>query len=130
MWTYKQSSGELIKSDGEIIGSGYSGGGTDPTNLEAIQGHNNPLLQSVHNVGPIPVGFYTIEVPVNSLIHGLYVLPLSPNTSNNMYGRSGFLIHGASISHPNYASNGCIIISRLIREAIWASNDRLLEVIS
>jgi hypothetical protein len=43
-WTYKQSTGEL-DHNGAAIGAGYSGHGA---------GLNNPAMQNVHDVGPIP----------------------------------------------------------------------------
>jgi hypothetical protein len=55
---------------------------------------------------------------------------LEPNQQNEMYGRAGFLIHGDSLEHPGTASLGCIVLGRLYREAIWASGDHQLQVIS
>ena len=45
-WTYSQTSGELDQ-DGNKVATGYSGAGI---------GKNNPVMQNVHNVGPIPQG--------------------------------------------------------------------------
>jgi Protein of unknown function (DUF2778) len=53
---------------------------------------------------------------------------LTPDPSNDMCGRSGFLIHGDSVSHPGDASDGCIILSRAEREAIVKSGIKLLCV--
>ena len=119
-WTYTQATGDLAQ-DGEVKATGYSG---------ADVGKNNPTLQQVHNVGPIPVGRYTIEAPVDTKTHGPYVLPLEPDPTNEMYGRAGFLIHGDSVVRPGTASEGCLIFARTIREQVWASGDTSLEVIS
>jgi hypothetical protein len=54
---------------------------------------------------------------------------IPPDSANTMFGRSGFLIHGDSIARPGFASRGCIIAGRLIREAIAASGDAGLTVI-
>lgn len=43
-WTCAQKTGEL-QQDGEHVATGYSGAG---------EGKNNPKMQSVRNVGPIP----------------------------------------------------------------------------
>ena len=43
---------------------------------------------------------------------GPYVLPLTPLTVNNMFGREGFFIHGDSIDNPGNASNGCVVLNR------------------
>ena len=94
-------------------------------------GKNNPAMQNVADAGPIPRGNYTIGVPIDLAggPHGPYVLPLTPNPANQMFGRFGFLIHGDSIAKPGAASLGCVILSRTIREAIAASGDRELTVV-
>ena len=92
-------------------------------------GKNNPELQDRHNVGPIPRGLYTIDDPCDTENHGPYVLGLTPDAENEMCGRSAFLIHGDSVSRPGTASKGCIILPRKVRETIWQSCDRQLEVV-
>lgn len=120
MWTYDQSTGRLISREGERIGEGYSGAPT---------ARNNPTKENVHNVGPIPRGTYEIGKPVDTVTHGPFVLRLSPIQDNEMYGRDGFLIHGDSVVEPGTASTGCIILPREVRETIWMSGDRWLEVV-
>lgn len=119
-WTYKQVSGSLVDSAGALVATGYSGFGS---------GKNNPAMQSVHGVGPIPQGQYLIEPPRDSATHGPFVLPLKPYDSNTMFGRGGFLIHGDSLEHPGSASEGCIILPRSIREQIALSGDNQLFVV-
>lgn len=116
---YHISSGTLTK-DGQIIGLGYSG---------QPECKNDPDKCSVHNAGPIPPGGYTIGEPFDSHTHGPFVLPLTPSDTNEMYGRSGFLIHGDSLMRPGTASQGCIIMRRAVRNAVYESGDRLLEVV-
>lgn len=117
-WLYYQRTG-VIQHNAVVIGTGYSGTGT---------GFNNSADQSKHNLGPIPRGMYTIGAPKDEP-HNPYVLPLVPDKGNQMFGRSGFLIHGDSIAHPGAASQGCIILPRWIREKIVASKDAVLEVV-
>ena len=119
MWTYEQATGRMLQ-DGNRVAIGYSGAG---------DGKNNPAMQDVHNVGPIPVGNYEIGEPSDTKTHGPYVLHLTPDPANEMYGRSGFLIHGDSVVAPGTASEGCIILGRAIREKIWTSEDHALEVV-
>ena len=122
MWTYKQSTGGLSR-DGELAGAGYSG-------FEA--GKNNPAMQNVPDAGPIPQGRYTIGAPQcvdEDGPHGPFVLPLTPDPANEMFGRSGFLIHGDSIKSPGFASRGCMIMGRSIRELIASSGDAELTVV-
>src|SRR5579883_1483500 len=102
-WTYSQKSGLLSQDDREVA-HGYSG---------ASDGKNNPEMQDVHNVGPIPQGDWTITgPPVDTKTHGPYVLKLTPAIETETFGRSGFLMHGDSKEHPGTASQGCIIMSR------------------
>lgn len=119
MWRYDQKSGS-ISLDGFQHGIGYSGHG---------EGKNNPLMEAVHEMGPIPRGTYEIGPPHNTVTHGPYVMSLTPNRETNTLGRSGFLIHGDSIEKPGTASRGCIILSRVIRQEIWESGDHEVEVV-
>lgn len=120
MWKYVQSTG-LLTHDDETVAIGYSGKG---------EGKNDPLAQQRHNEGPLPQGRYVIQPPENTHSHGPYVLPLLPSSENEMFGRSGFLIHGDSKAAPGEASEGCIIMPRLIREQVWQSGDYDLEVVA
>lgn len=126
MWTYVQKTGELLHN-GAHEAFGYSGY-DDPDSGQ--QGKNNPDLENVHDVGPIPVGSYAIGSPEDTLTHGPFVLPLTPNAANQMFGRAGFLIHGDSVVEPGTASRGCIIMGRPVRNEIAASGDHSLQVIS
>lgn len=120
-WMYEIVSGKLYSENGELVGVGYSGAGDHK---------NNPEFQSVSDKGPIPSGSYQITAPVYTVTHGPYVLPLVPAPANIMYGRSGFLIHGDSKVAPGTGSEGCIILSRDVRQRIWESSDHDLDVVS
>jgi len=120
-WTYSQKTGEL-QHDGEHVADGYSGAGP---------GKNNPEMQSVANTGPIPRGDWTISgPPANTKDHGPYVLRVEPAANTETFGRSGFLMHGDSKESPGCASEGCVILPRAVREEVWNSGDRDLEVVS
>jgi hypothetical protein len=80
--------------------------------------------------GPIPAGKYFIGTPHDTLTHGPFVLPLTPDPANEMFGRSAFLMHGDSVVDPGTASRGCIIMSRAVRKQVAASGDAELRVIS
>lgn len=119
-WTYVQKTGEL-QHDGAHVAIGYSG---------RDDGKNNPSMQAVPNVGPIPAGSWTIVgPPVNTPDHGPYVLRLEPTVGTNTFGRSGFLMHGDSVASPGCASHGCIIMPRNVREQVWNSGNTDLEVV-
>jgi hypothetical protein len=119
MWTFHQSTGELLDPNGKLAATGYSGYG---------RGKNNPALESVAQVGPIPAGEWRIVGgPYDTTGHGPFVLRLRP--MGDTHGRSGFLIHGDSSSAPGTASKGCIILDRKTRELIWNSGDRKVLVV-
>ena len=120
MWTYHQTSGELLH-DGVHVAQGYSGNGA---------GKNNPAMQEQHDIGPIPQGRYHIGPRHDTPTHGPCVMTLVAEPGTNAFGRCGFLIHGDSIQAPGTASHGCIILSRTIRERIGASGDSRLEVLA
>lgn len=121
MWIYETVTGRMLDPNGDLAGTGYSG---------AEQFKNDPVMEGIHNKGPIPRGLYYIGKPQNTVTHGPYVLPLTPDPSNTMFGRYGFLIHGDSIVAPGTASEGCIIMPRGVREAIAISGDMDLRVIA
>ena len=114
MWIYSQSSGELWSPYFKIIASGYSG---------YEEGKNNPAMEGVKSVGPIPKGQWVIGEPYNSERIGPFSLPLYPNGHDSL-GRDHFRIHGDSSSSPGKASRGCVIFNRDIRGKIHLSNDR------
>jgi hypothetical protein len=119
-FTYHQSTGELYYGN-NLIGIGYSG--------MPPRGKNNPAAQDQHNVGPIPQGWYSIGPPHDTASHGPFVMALTPDANNKMFGRAGFLMHSDSISHPGHASEGCIVISTEVRRNVWDSGDRRLNVV-
>jgi len=126
MWVFAQATGELFCDDdlNTPLTIGYSGFG---------EGKNNPAMQQIHDIGPIPRGYWTIGTPEDVETagpHGPFVLPLTPIDGTMTYGRSGFLIHGDAVNHAGSASHGCIILNRHIREDIAASRDQLLKVIA
>ena|ERR1700677_1840985 len=121
MWTYSQSNG-ILSHLGIQVGTGYSGHGI---------GVNNPKLQDVRNVGPIPQGLWIIGEGVDVVKLGPVAIPLTAEDETNTFSRSGFWIHGDEIEHPGeeLASDGCIILSRNIRELINSSTDKILQVV-
>lgn len=129
MLIYSQTTGKLTNQDGTPFagwtGAGYSGLGA---------GKNNPLAQGEAGVGPIPRGMWHIGAPYNSARTGPFTLPLirldgTPDDRDDATGRSAFRIHGDSVKAPGTASHGCIILPRIIREAIHNSRNELLQVI-
>lgn len=119
MWIYSQSSGRLWDYRGQHVASGYSG---------FEEGKNNPKLEALKNVGPIPRGMWVITGLYNSDSVGPFALKLEP-CGHNALMRDYFRMHGQSKSNWGRASKGCMIFPRSIRERVWNSGDKLLLVI-
>jgi hypothetical protein len=123
MWTYEQDSGFLITPEGvKLFPPGYAGKG---------EGKNNPQMQDVVSVGPLPCGFYTAtELIQDDPQTGQYTIVLTPDAENEMFGRSGFRCHGENPAHPGDSSDGCIVQIRPNRMEFWESPDHRLQVIA
>lgn len=120
-WTYTQTTGELRDASGNLKASGYSGN---------TWGLNNPAAQYQIGIGPIPTGDYTIGPPHSPVDHlGPLALPLWPAKTNEMHGRAGFFMHGDNRFGNHTASNGCIIMSPTVRQAVHLSLDKQLRVV-
>lgn len=96
---FVQHTGKLYDSN-MLIGLAYSGKGN---------GLNNPKFEGIKDIGPIPVGSYTGCKIDNKPEKGPTVFALYPKVTNDMKGRSGFLIHWDNPLHNFSASEGCII---------------------
>lgn len=119
MWTYSQTHGILSASGGIEVGVGYSGTGA---------GRNNPAMQAVHDVGPLPEGFYLIGPAYEHPKLGPLTMNLIPDIDNQMFGRSDFRMHGDNATHD--ASEGCIVMEHGVRLRLSQSTDRRLQVIA
>lgn len=115
-WFYSQSTGELLQ-DGAFKGTGYSGTGA---------GRNDPEMQNVPDVGPLPQGDYDIGPEYEDAHLGPCVMALTPREGTNTFGRSLFRIHGDNAR--NDASHGCVILGPSIRYEISDSGDTELTV--
>lgn len=119
MLTYDQKSGELI-FEGFVIAKGYSGNG---------EGLNNPAMESVHDIGPIPRGKWRmVRMEAHHEDKGPDVIVLQPE-GFDAYGRSSFLVHGDNALMNHTASHGCIIMPRFARNRAWEDPDKTIEVV-
>lgn len=117
-WVYSQSTGEMSHNGSSWVG--YSGTGA---------GRNNPAMQDVEDVGPIPIGTYNIGGAYDDLGGlGPCVMHLDPAPGTNTFGRTLFRIHGDNPEHD--ASHGCVILGPAIRHLISNSLDKVLVVVS
>lgn len=108
MFEYSQSTG-VLSHDGKAIATGYSGNGSFM---------NNPESQSIRMHGPIPQGQYTICHPTVHEQLGPVAMELMPYSTNKMFLRSGFFIHGDNAQMNHSGSDGCVVISHDARIAI------------
>lgn len=113
-WLYFQTTGELWL-DEALIGDGYSGHGV---------GRNNPVMQAIPNVGPIPVGMYVIGPAYTHPKKGSLVMRLTP--MGHTFGREGFLIFGDT-AQPSEPCEGCMLPHQT-RLQISKSDDNEWEV--
>lgn len=108
--TFVQESGKFYDEDLCRVGIGYAG---------RDEGKNNPAMQNVKGIGPLPCGLYTAQEPADDPVVGKYAMRLIPDSENEMFGRTSFFMHGDSSEHPGLASHGCIVQTREIREYFW-----------
>lgn len=122
-WTYQIVNGGMRWPAGNLLAQGYSG---------APGAVNNPAMIAVADYGPIPVGAWEIGAPYDDAETGPFTLPLTPTATTETFGRTGFKIHGDDIALAGLerASKGCIVLGRFAREAIWANEDRRLNVVA
>lgn len=113
---YRQRDGE-IDLDGHYEGLGYSGRGA---------ARNNPAMEAMPNLGPIPRGKYSIGPAHDHPALGPIVFNLEP-VGHDAHGRSAFRIHGDNMAHD--ASHGCIIAGRAVRMHIRLLGETELEVV-
>lgn len=121
MWWYCQRDGSLQLNTLRQC-TAYSGHG---------EGLNNPELESVPDVGPIPCG----QWQVTGVIHqdpelGPYVLVLEPLPGTDTFGRTVFRVHGDNRLLNYTASKGCVVAGLPSRERIWESNDHVITVVA
>ena len=90
---------------------------------------NNPDMQYVRGVGPLPQGRYHIDGVYNSKQVGPYALILRPEPGTDTKGRGDFRVHGDNKSGNHSASNGCIIMPRGVREQMWLFKDHTVQVV-
>ena len=97
---WSQSRGSMTTDDGRLIAVGFAGN---------HDGRNNPDMQSVHDVGPLPQGVYRVGAWGPHAELGQLSAPLT-QIAGETYGRSGFYIHGPGGADPSQCSKGCVVI--------------------
>lgn len=122
MWTYKQSTGDMLH-DGENFATAYAG---------RREGLNNPAMQNVEKIGPLPQGRYKIGPAYQHPRLGSVCMNLEPDAANEMFGRSDFRIHGDNAWLDHSASEGCIVLGipwRMKIKIAVRAGENILEVV-
>lgn len=121
-FAYNQSHPKMLHDGHPIMGAPlYSGHGA---------GLNNPAMEALADIGPIPAGQWKIiRWDDHHADKGPIVAVLQP-VGHNAHGRTGFLVHGDNPLGNNSASHGCIIASLAIRQVMRESGETDLLVIS
>ena len=128
-WTYEITSGKLYSDTGELLDIGYSGQPPHVNDFAAV---------GEVGIGPIPAGSWRISgLEWDNPKLGPFVLILEPNEATMAHVISlnrdpgSFRIHGERVEPPaGYASDGCLIFPRSIREQIWNSGDHELDTVA
>jgi hypothetical protein len=121
MWTYDITAGRLERDGKHVFTGGYTGNGA---------GLNNPEMEAVQGVGPLPEGTYRMtELREHGASTGPYTIVLE-QVSGETHGRSAFRIHGDNSKGDHSASHGCIILPPQVRHQIWESGDHDLTVVA
>lgn len=116
---FKQDTGQFRRNNYPLtlLGKGYAG---------RDKGYNNPDMEGVKGIGPLPKGFYfPEELFEEHPTVGKYAIRLRPDDETRAkilaYGRDpdSFFMHGDSKEHPGLASHGCIVEQRPVRETVW-----------
>lgn len=131
MWTFNILKGWLDKDGVMVDRSVYSGNGP---------GFDNPAMETMADVGPIPEGFWKIVgPPYDDPVLGPYVLKLEPATAEFRarilaMGRDpdSFRCHGKPKppADINSGSHGCLCAQYQTRMRLYQSGDTDLQVIS
>lgn len=121
---YSQSRGLIAVVDADlgaaVIGRGYAGRGS---------ARNNPRAEREVARGPLPVGVYEVGTPMDHKRLGRFAIPLAP-VQGDLFGRSGFFIHGDNAKRNGTASSGCIVTDYDVRYRLMALGIRRLTVVA
>jgi RHS repeat-associated protein len=126
LWEYAQATGVLTyindqSGERRVVATGYAGHGN---------GVNNPAMEDVANIGPIPQGRWTIGASRDDPGGlGPTVMNLDANEGTDTHGRDLFRIHGDNSRCDQSASEGCIILGPAARQEIANSGDNQLIVV-
>ena len=128
--TFSQSAGTIVKDDGTVVTSqAFAGNDSRPgVNPGHLQGRNNPRLQAVKCIGPLPQGVYRVGEWGTHSVVGQNSAPLT-QIGGDSFGRGDFFIHGPGADYAN-SSEGCIVIPHDDRMRVIALNPTTITVVA
>jgi hypothetical protein len=132
--TYHQSSGLMNAPDGAFVALGWAGNDSNPhANPTHIAGKNNPNVESVRCIGPLPKGLYRVG-HWEDMHAGLGpIVAHLEQIEGETFGRSGFYFHGPAQNVMAYGqeSEGCIVVPRAGRLKVreQAPEGSVIEVV-
>ena len=126
---FSQSSGIITQDNGVVVTvRAFAGNNYRPDhNPDGLKGRNNPLMQDVHFIGPLPQGLYRVGEWGDHPPVGQNSAPLT-QIGGETYGRSAFFMHGPGGEDPENSSEGCIVIPHDDRLKVIALNPATITV--
>ena len=126
---FSQSTGVITQDNGVVVTTlAFAGNNYRPDhNPAGIMGRNNPAMQDVPFIGPLPQGLYRVgEWGMHHPV-GDNSAPLT-QIGGESFGRSAFFIHGPGGADPSNSSEGCIVIPHDDRLRLIALNPSTITV--
>lgn len=126
VFVWIQDEGVMLDDAGNEVAEGWAGHGA---------GRNNPAMQPVHEVGPLPQGLYDVGPWGDASSVLGYPAHLGPfiarltQVEGETFGRDGFYIHGPGGADPTQSSKGCVEIMRVQRLQVMAMRPDQLRVV-
>jgi len=121
--TFNRAEGRWYGPDGAVLGSAWAGNDASPTfNPKKVHGKNNPAMDHLKNIGPLPAGDWIVGPWHTHPTLGPICAYLVPAEGTDAKGRSGFAIHGPDRDPATYGqeSRGCIATPRPTRLRVKA----------
>ena len=127
--TFQISTGTITDDEGTVLTTqAFAGNDSRPgVNPGHLQGRNNPRLQAVHCIGPLPTGVYRCGSWGVYPKVGKMACPLT-QIAGETYGRDGFFIHGPGEGDPANSSEGCIVVPHDDRLKVMGANPTTVTV--
>ena len=121
-WTFEIPTGRYFNPSGAYVSTGYAGNGPDKDNVDS---------EAIVGQGPLPEATYAMGKWFDDPEKGPIVCHLTPLPGSEMYDRDAlsFMIHGDSLRHPGWASDGCCVADHPTRLAMSTSPCQFIRTV-